>query len=312
MPLYEKFVAEYGGIFNSPLWQARVHGDRLQYYGIFRKPGEPCAVFHLYTQTRYGFSFVRTPPFMPHSGLIINNRARNAANYLSFEKEVLAALTAFLNDLSYSVLSIALPPAVVDTQPFFWNKYKVVPNYTYQHDLSEAIGEIEANFSTNVRNSIKKATADGVRLEQCSDYSTVKQLVRTTFSRRQKELKEGLVEAILENVATPQNSFAFVAHWENKPVATAFCIYDQATCYYLLGGYDHTSRHRGAGVLCLYNCIQHAKNLGLQVFDFEGSMMPEVESYFRSFGPRMVPYFTVNKGRLPFELALTFIKREQF
>jgi hypothetical protein len=41
-------------------------------------------------------------------------------------------------------------------------------------------------------------------------------------------------------------------------------------------------------------------------------MMPEVESYFRSFGPRLVPYYTINKGRLPFELVLKFVKRERF
>jgi hypothetical protein len=70
--------------------------------------------------------------------------------------------------------------------------------------------------------------------------------------------------------------------------------------------------HRGAGVSCLEHCILYAKRLGLEVFDFEGSMMPEVESYFRSFGPRMVPYYTINKGRLPLELVLKFIKRERF
>ena len=31
-----------------------------------------------------------------------------------------------------------------------------------------------------------------------------------------------------------------------------------------------------------------------------------------SFGPRMVPYYTINKGRLPFELVLKFTKRAQF
>jgi len=312
MHLYETFVADHGGVFNSPSWKEHVHGDQLQYYGIFTKRGELCAVFHLYTQTRYGFAFVRNPPFMPHTGLVINNRAQNGANYLTFNKEVLESFTALLNELSYSVLSIALPPTVVDTQPFYWNKYKVVPQYTYQHDLSGPDSELERQFSSNVRNSIKKATKDGVRIEECRDYDLVKQLVKITFSRREKELNEDNVEAILQRVATPQNSFAFIAHWEDKPVAVAFCIHDRATCFYLFGGYDHTSAHRGAGVLCLYNCLLHAKTLGLKVFDFEGSMMREVESYFRSFGPRMVPYYTINKGRMPFELVLKFVKREQF
>jgi hypothetical protein len=309
--VYEQFVAEHGGIFNSLAWKDRVHGERLQYYGIFTKQDDLCAVFHLYTERRSGLAFVRTPPFMPHSGLVINNRAANPANYLSFDKDVLEAVVTFLNGLSYSVLSFALPPAVIDTQPFFWNKYKVVPNYTYQHDLSGS-EEIEGKFSTNVRNSIKKAAKDGVEVQPCDDYDVVASLVKTTFSRREKRLNEHQLAAILQGVAGSANSFSFVAHWNGKPVAVAFCIHDESTCYYLLGGYDHTAMHRAAGVTCLYSCIRHAKERQLKLFDFEGSMMPEVESYFRSFGPRMVPYYTINKARLPLELILKFIRREQF
>jgi len=310
--LYDEFVAEHGGLFNSRSWKAHVHGDRLTYYGIFRNRDQLCAVFHLYTRTRFGLTFVTNPPFMPHAGLVIDNPAQNEAKYLSFNKDVLEALTVFLNGLRYSVLSIALPPAVVDTQPFFWNKYKVVPKYTYQHDLARSEAEIESCLSTHVRKSIRRAAKDGVRLEQCSDYNIVQQLVRATFARREKGLNDDMVEAILQRVASEQNSFAFVAHWEGRPVAVSFCLYDQAICYSLFSGYDHDATHEGAGKLCMYSCIAHAKNLGLRVFDFEGSMMVGVERYFRSFGPRMVPYYTINKGRLPLEIALKFVRREQF
>lgn len=310
--LYDEFVAAHGGIFNSSSWKKHVHGDRLQYYGIFTKQGELCAVFHLYTQTTYGLAFVRNPPFIPHTGLVINNPTQNGAKHLSFNKDVMGTFTALLDRLNYSVLSIALPPTVVDTQPLFWKKYKVVPNYTYQHDLLQSETDLEEQFSSTVRNNIRKATKDGVRVERCHEYEVVTQLVKATFSRRAKGFDEDNVKAILGKVATPQNSFAFVAHWEHKPVAVAFCLYDEDACYYLFGGYDHTAMHRGAGVLCMYNSMQQAKRLGLKIFDFEGSMVPEVERYFRTFGPRMVPYYTVNKGRMPFELALKFVKRERF
>ena len=56
----------------------------------------------------------------------------------------------------------------------------------------------------------------------------------------------------------------------------------------------------------------HCKKMGLKIFDFEGSMIPEVESYFRSFGPKMLPYYTINKAKMPFEIILKFIKREKF
>jgi len=46
-------------------------------------------------------------------------------------------------------------------QPFFWEGFKVVPNYTYHIDLSQSIEEIQKAYATERRNDIKKALKDG-------------------------------------------------------------------------------------------------------------------------------------------------------
>ena len=312
MPLYNKFVEEHGGIFNNSSWQTNVHKEKLVYYGIYDNDSKLVGVFHLYFSKRIGFTFIKNPPYIPNIGLVYNNRAVNEANSLSFHKEIIEIVTEFINKLSFSVLSIALPHTVTDTQPFFWNKYKVVPNYTYQHSLAESEEEIEKRFSPKLRNAIAKAVKDNVEVKLCNDYKIVMQMIKNTFSRIEKGFDENLVQNILFNLANPQNSFAFAAYIDNKPVAVSFCLYDKNICYYFLGGYDHEAMHRGAGVLCIQNSIMHAKKLGNKIFDFEGSMIPEVESYFRSFGPKMITYFTVNKAKVAFEIVLKFIKREKF
>jgi len=76
--------------------------------------------------------------------------------------------------------------------------------------------------------------------------------------------------------------------------------------------YTDNNKHSGAGSATLWECIKKAKSLGLEKFDFEGSMNPKIEHYFRGFGGNLVPYFTVNKANIFIELALTFIKREYF
>ncbi len=312
MPLYDKFVEEYGGVFNYSIWKSNVHKEKLIYYGIYEKDGQLAGVFHLYFAKKFGFTFIKNPPFIPNIGLVFNNRSVNNANNLSYVKDILEAVTAFIGTQSFSVLSIALPSSIVDTQPFFWNKYKVVPNYTYQHSLAETEAEIEKRYSVNSRNAVKKAVKDGVEVKLSNDYSIVKQMVKNTFSRREEGFDEALIDSILFKLATPQNSFAFVAYWENKPIAVSFCLFDKNVTYYCLGGYDHNSTHRGAGALCIHKSIMLAKEMGNKIFDFEGSMIPEVESYFRSFGPVMLPYYTINKAKLPFEMILKFIKREKF
>ncbi|MCE3260275.1 MAG: family N-acetyltransferase, partial [Bacteroidetes bacterium] len=95
-------------------------------------------------------------------------------------------------------------------------------------------------------------------------------------------------------------------------LGVVFCIHDKNTCYYLLGGVDKSSGVAGVNNLLVQRGIERAKELGCTTFDFEGSMLKGVEKFFRSFGPELVPYFTVNKGKLPVELLLKFKKRELF
>ena len=89
-------------------------------------------------------------------------------------------------------------------------------------------------------------------------------------------------------------------------------MFDTNTCYYLLGGVNKQSGVQGVNNLLVQKSIEKAKDLGCKTFDFEGSMLKGVEKFFRSFGPELVPYFTVNKASLPLEILLKFKKRELF
>ena len=45
----------------------------------------------------------------------------------------------------------------------------------------------------------------------------------------------------------------------------------------------------------LWQALLYTKNiLQLPVFDFEGSMIPSIEKYFRKFGGELIPYYSLN------------------
>lgn len=62
----------------------------------------------------------------------------------------------------------------------------------------------------------------------------------------------------------------------------------------------------------MFEAIQHTQQLGLERFDFEGSVIPAIERYIRGFGGKLTPYFKVNKAWLPIELAMKFVNRNIF
>jgi lipid II:glycine glycyltransferase (peptidoglycan interpeptide bridge formation enzyme) len=44
-----------------------------------------------------------------------------------------------------------------DLQPFIWDNYKVITNYTYRIDLNQELSSISAKMSPQRRNELKKA-----------------------------------------------------------------------------------------------------------------------------------------------------------
>lgn len=310
-PVYSDLVSRAGTVFNSPRWLA-IYGNKLQLFGIYSGDDELAGAFFLYRDRKACFSFFKNPPFTPHIGWIFENRSQNHARALTQNKKVMEVMADVMQDLPVGVISCAFPFSASDMQPFAWKKFKVVPNYTYRLPLALPVEELEKRMAIEPRNRLRKAVKDGLSVEKITDYEVVKKLVLKSFDRKNKAIDKNLLEKILACFADASNSFAFAALSNGQPVSATLIIHDNSTAYYLLGGYDPAAKHSGAGILCMWQGILHSRELGLDTFDFEGSMLPEVERFFRGFGADLVPYFTVNKAWLPLEFMLKLLKREQF
>lgn len=299
---YEKLcVKQNASVFNSPDWLELF--SKIKLFGIFNNNSELIGAFYFYSYTKYGLELNICPPFTPHNGLFFENRAENSANINSFNKNVMNEVAEFVNDLNSKLLVFVLPAGVLETQPFTWKNMEVKVKYTYHIDLGNSEEQLLANLSSEKRKSLNKAKADGLRIERTEDMKAVKEVVLKTFARKQISRNLDYFDKILFNFANTKNSFAYVAHQDGKAIAASFCVHDQHSAYYLFGGYDSVQKHHGAGVSCMWQSILYAKQIGLKIFDFEGSMIPEVEKYFREFGGTLTPYYHVGKIRFPLNIV---------
>jgi len=310
--LYYNFLAQnYGNIFNTLPW-LKIFGNAVEIYGIYDKNGNLIGGFPLYKRKKLGITIYKNPPFTPYIGPFLEVKSHQPTKILSIWKKNLQLVANFLENLPYSVIMISLNKHIVDTQPFIWHKFKVTPRYTYVLNLEDTIENIYKRFSYKRRNDIRKAIKDGIEIIKTNELGLVKNLVLKTFFRQRKKINEYILGKILFEFASDKNSFAFVAFKKGIPISTAFCIYDKDTAYYLLGGYDFENKHHGAGALTLWECIKYSKGLGLKYFDFEGSMIPNIEKFFRDFGGELKPYYMISKAKFIFECILKFLKREVF
>ena len=79
--------------------------------------------------------------------------------------------------------------------------------------------------------------------------------------------------------------------------AAAFIVWQDRSAYYLAGGGNPAYRGSGAQSYVLWECL-HFVSQFTTVFDFEGSMLPGVERFFREFGAIQTPIFTISRGKL--------------
>lgn len=300
------------GVFGSKKWLS-IYGNELELIGIYKDESQLIGGFYYLKTKRYGFNFIKLPPYTPHCGLFFSSENSNKSSRNTVSKEVMSAVCEYLMQQKSTLLILAFPSQLNDMQPFIWNKFKVVPNYTYRLDLAQSIEDIKNHFDSKHRNAINKAIKEQVIVEE--NTMSKKDLFHF-FSNSLEQAKANLytkeLKAIFYDFSDENSAFSLTAKKEDVVMGCVYCIYDKHTCYYLLGGINKTEKIQGVNNLLILYAIEKAKNLGCKTFDFEGSMLKGVEKFFRGFGPELVPYFTVNKGKLALELLLKFKKRELF
>jgi hypothetical protein len=307
---YNGLSKSHGSVFDSLQWN-QIFGEDITHYGIY-DGDNIIGGFVGYKVKKFGIPFHRNPPLTPSIGPFFKITSVQPVHIMEKHKQIMAAMAEFLDKEKYPIVSISLNRNVTDMQPFIWRHFKVVPEYTYIMDLSMSGDEIWKRMSSETRNHITKGTKDGLTVKKTDDYAIVKSLITKTYDRQNKKVDYFYTNKVLFDFANKDNSFAYVALQNNRPIACTFCIYDNKTAYYLLSGYDAEIKHHGAGALCVWESIKHAKSIGLTFFDFEGSMVPNIERYFRGFGAELKPYYRINKAMLPLEIVLKFVKREFF
>lgn len=263
---YHQLANQLGTIFNSQEWNS-IYQENFFKYGIFDNDSQLIGGFQLYREKRAMLNFYRNSPYSPHIGLFFENKSQNKSNQLSFEKSIIHLISEYVSKLPYQILSFALPPEFIDMQPFIWNHYKVIPNYTYRLDLLLPFEELSKLMAPERRNDISRAIKDGIEVKKTNNYRVIKEIILHTFQRNKKGIDDSFIDAIFFNFANKTNSYSFTAYHKQQPIACAFCIFDMHTAYYLLGGYVNANPHKGAGALCVNESIKYAKEIGKSIFE---------------------------------------------
>jgi hypothetical protein len=285
-------------LFSNIEW-IQLFNKRCKIIAVFNDDGQLIAYIYGLYGKKMGLPYFINAPFTPHCGFFMQHKSSNNANAHTTIKNILTSITDFLYTQNLHWIQFAFPTSTIDMQAFIWEDYLVLTKYTYQLDLNQDTQHLFNNLASEKRKSIRKAESDQIQIKKVTKTDTIQMMLEETFIRNKIKYDKALFKNIISVFANQENSIAYAAYnSEGKLMAATFCLIDNTTCYYLFGGTNQDNPHHGAAVSCMWHSILEAKEKKIKVFDFEGSMLPFIEKYFREFGATLVPYYEVKKQSL--------------
>lgn len=289
----DKKLTCVNSIFEQPWWLDAVAPGRWRSIEI--KNGENVVARLPYVFIRkYGIKMIGMPSNTQTLGIYFEDTGAKLPNKLGKQKSLINAVIDQLPK-RYSI-DMALDHRCHYILPFIWSGFRIRPCFSYRMRCLEDIEKIWSGMRENIRREIRKATKI-LQIRDDLSIDVLIEMVKKTF-QRQGRLVQDRSEFLkrLDKAALKHNARKLIcAVDKNGNVhAAGYFVYDEKTCYYLIGRGDPELRNSGASSLVLWEGIKFASTVS-EAFDFEGSMIEDIERFFRAFGGEPTVYYRVTR-----------------
>jgi Acetyltransferase (GNAT) domain len=223
--------------------------------------------------------------------------------------------------------------ALTDWQPFFWKNFRQTTHYSYILDNLDDLAAIYSDLKGSVRTDLKKAerlvSIENLAETTPADLSEFYEVVNLSFKKQgmkpfyslemlqeldavlaQKGARKLFLARDTEGSCEIKNEELKIENEDLELKKGAihggvYIIIWNGTAHYIAGGSHPDLRQSGAMSLLIWRAIEWAAAQGCHYFDFEGSMIPQVETLFRAFGGKQKPFFRITKTRNRFYDLMT-------
>lgn len=183
--------------------------------------------------------------------------------------------------------------------PFYWKGYKQTTHYTYLIDYKNFNPEEEfKRFSKGHKWTINKVrNKSDLHVSECLDLREFYAQAQKTYARQKIKIGYSyeLLENLHENLMKRGNCIIFKITDSNNIIhAMEYYIFNHKEAYYWLGTSDEEFRDSGGHTYLTWYAINYFKDK-VDIFNFGGSMIEQVERNFRNFSAEPYQYFAISK-----------------
>ncbi len=254
---------------------------------------------------------IRLPPLTQKMGVLYSPEIYKlkTCTRIGKEKEILYSFIDFFLPKVKS-FSMNFDWHFTNWQPFYWRGFTQTTRYTYVIDYEgKKLEDIWSGFdSKTTRNAIKVAQKHDIAVSFTDDIYDLVDLQNKVFERKKLRFK---VDAYyIEKMYSAMRSYSLILKGTDntgKTHAAILIVFDKKSAYCILAGSDPELRKSQAQTLLEFEAIKYFYGK-VKYFDFEGTMIEEVEPHFRGFGAEQKTYFFIKKFSLLKDLV--FATRE--
>lgn len=207
----------------------------------------------------------------------------------NFEHATISALLAQLPPAN--VRAIAAQPGLKQVGLFHHAGFGITMRQTFIMDLAgRSEEEISSRLHKDYRRNIRKAAQEGVSImDDASLLPQLYQFQRETLARKGIRLNYSFayMQRLFEMAKGPA---LYIAAKEGRLQAILWHLWDDVRAYYLVCAKDPEVKNGRVVTALIWHAIRESRAAAKISFDFEGSMDPGVEHFFRHFGGRRELY----------------------
>lgn len=249
------------------------------------------------TDSRFGLRILRNPPLTPYLGPhIVFPADLKQSKQDNFEHETLSALLAQLPPVK--VWSTALWPGLRQAGLFRQHGFSLQVRQTFIMDLRDASEETVFNrLHEDFRRNIRKSAAELVISDEPELLERLYGFQSATLDRKALRMyySFGYMQRLFSAARERGQCALWVARREGEVQAALWHLWDASRAYYLVGARREGLRDNRAVTALIWQAMRESLVMGKRSFDFEGSMDPGVEAFFRHFGAGRELYLSLEK-----------------
>jgi hypothetical protein len=281
-------------VFEQPWWLDAVAPGQWGAAEVMR--GDKVVARLPYMQRRrLGLTTISQPPFTQTLGPWLAPMEGKYARRVETEKKLLSQLVEMLPPFDFFRQSLA--PSLTNWLPFYWTGFEATVRYTYRiADLTD-LDRVRSEFQEQVRRGIKKAES-AVEIDHDYPLEDLLRLNEQTYARQGvKSPDDPDLIRRLDAACAARGARRIIGavDAEGRTHAALYVVWDERTLYALINAREPELQTFGSNTLLYWEAIKLASEVS-QLFDFEGSMLEPIEHFFRGFGGRQTPYFSISKA----------------